>query len=228
METPLPPGQRAIGQFARFGMFQYADRIITDAQLKLKITVAGAAPVVSDAAVFEQLQRTNQTSNFHCVTTWSVRGVKWSGWRFSDFYNQNIDPNTPYDPDGWVVFYGADGFKCVMLLADLMEPDVLLADCVNDEPLGWQHGGPLRLVAPAHYGYKNAKHLCGIEFGTKLKEYKQGSLPWQEHPRARVAPEERGQFFPTWLHRAMNRAAISAALYWFDRAARRHFRSKER
>ena len=50
-----------------------------------------------------------------------------------------------------------------MLLEDALADDVLLADRLDGAPLDAKHGAPVRLVAPAHYGFINVKHLCRIE-----------------------------------------------------------------
>ncbi len=39
-----------------------------------------------------------------------------------------------------------------------MKPDVLLADQLDGQPLSIEHGAPLRLVAPAHYGYRDQRY----------------------------------------------------------------------
>ena len=70
-----------------------------------------------------------------------------------------------------------------------------------------EHGAPLRVVAPALYGYKNPKHICGIEF---LADYRRSLAERQTlaHPRGRVAHEERGRFLPGWVYRHVYRALI--------------------
>jgi len=35
---------------------------------------------------------TDQVADFHCVTTWSVRDLVWSGVRFLDFYREFVVP----------------------------------------------------------------------------------------------------------------------------------------
>jgi len=85
-------------------------------------------------------------------------------------------------------------------LADLLAADVLLADRLNGEPLIVEHGAPIRLVAPAHYGYKNAKHLTRLELRADEHGYRP-RVRLLDHPRARVAQEERGQFLPGWILR---------------------------
>src|SRR6185436_19658550 len=93
-------------------------------------------------------------------------------------------------------------------LADLLAPDVLLADRLDGEPLSIAHGAPLRLVAPAHYGYKSIKHLNRIEFRRSSAGYRPIGFRFMQHPTARVANEERGQWFPGWLLRRLYRPLV--------------------
>jgi DMSO/TMAO reductase YedYZ molybdopterin-dependent catalytic subunit len=94
-----------------------------------------------------------------------------------------------------------------MLLEDLMADDVLLADTLNGEKLTIDHGAPLRLVAPAHYGYKNVKHIHMIEFWEDGSHFR-FPLPYpnlMNHPRARVALEERVNYLPQRVVRSLYR-----------------------
>ncbi|MFI5499819.1 hypothetical protein ACIA5E_12220 [Nocardia asteroides] len=61
-------------------------------------------------------------------------------------------------------------------------------------------GAPLRLVAPAHYGYKNVKQVCAIDF---LRSYDPGQARIISHPRGRVDREERGRILPGRFWRAV-------------------------
>jgi DMSO/TMAO reductase YedYZ molybdopterin-dependent catalytic subunit len=84
--------------------------------------------------------------------------------RFADFFEHVAGRSRPTDDVRLVVFHGDDGYRCSLPLEDLLAADVLLADTLDGAPLGIEHGAPVRLVAPAHYGYKNVKHLRRIEF----------------------------------------------------------------
>jgi DMSO/TMAO reductase YedYZ molybdopterin-dependent catalytic subunit len=107
-----------------------------------------------------------------------------------------------------VILRAQDGYRTTMLLDDLMADDVLLADEMNGLPLSVDHGAPMRLVAPQHYGYKNLKHLASLEFCDTMPVVKHGVLAFLDHPRARVALEERGRWFPGWLLRRVYRPFI--------------------
>lgn len=205
-DKPLPPGQIEYPSFDRFGLGLFAGRFPYDAET-VSIQIEGNVEnplIVKDELT--ALPLVNQVSDFHCVTTWSVRNIQWAGIRFSDFYNQVVLPLAkPKGEHSFVVFRGQDDYACSMLLEDLLAEDVLLAHTLNGKKLGIDHGAPLRLVAPAHYGYKNVKHIHTIEFRESGKGFR-FPLPYPDlmnHPRARVAHEERARFLPLWIIRPL-------------------------
>ena len=210
----LPPGQFVHANFDRFGLGLFANRFPARPD-RARLSVGGDVDHVLD--VSDQLQtlpRVDQISDFHCVTTWSVLGLRWSGYRFRDFYEQIALPMAkPKHNALFVVLKGQDGFRTCMHLSDLLADDVLLADRLNGEALGVAHGAPLRLIAPAHYGYKNMKHLEAVEFWTDRRNYR-FPFPYpdlMDHPRARVEFEERASFLPLWLIRPLYRALMPLA-----------------
>ena len=206
----LPPGQQEISDFPRCGLFQFAWRIDrSPAPLSLEIAGDVRSPIVIAAGSLATLPRVHQLGDLHCVTTWTRRQLQWSGVRFKDFYHQIVLPQA--EPDGevrFVIFTAGDGYRRYFVLDDALADDVLLADRLAGAPLTWQHGAPLRLVAPAHYGFRSAKHLQRIEFCKTLQHYRSPTTHWTEHPRARVAFEERGRVLPARLYRCLYRAAI--------------------
>ena len=223
---PLPPGQRERPDFPRFGLLPFATRFPSQTgsiHLQVSFPDSGtaatapapapgstrnpaapaSAPATDAGPQLAQLPRVEQTSDFHCVTTWTRCGLRWSGFRFADFYEQIVVPLCPPDPTSgqpatdpassrFVVLRAQDGARTSLPLEDLLSPDVLLADHLDGQPLSIEHGAPLRLIAPAHYGYKSVKHLHRIEFWRSSEHYRPYGLRFMVHPRARVAFEERG------------------------------------
>lgn len=181
------------------------------------VTGAIAAPVVCDVeALIRSLGRREQRSDLHCVATWSALDLTWSGLAFADFWGW-LGEQADLDGVTWLRLTGADGFRTCLPVTDALAPDVLLADRLNGEPLSVDHGAPVRLVAPAHYGYKNIKHLQAMTLRTS---YRPGSAGWAEHPRARVAEEERGRGLPGWVYRHLYRTIAPAAFAAYDRNRR--------
>ena len=222
-QNTLPPGQVETKQFSRYGLFQYAGRTgLLSPTLTIRVTGEVARECYITRDVLGQLERVQQTSDFHCVTTWSKFGLHWSGYRFKDLYKQVLLKSvSTEEPVKYVIFRSQDNYRTWFQLEDLLADDVLLADTLNGEPLSWQHGAPIRLVAPAHYGFKSAKHLAVIELRNNLKGYKSPATHWTEHPRARVACEERGRILPGIIYRYVFRAFIPAVRWWYSRAEKK-------
>ncbi|WP_420467752.1 molybdopterin-dependent oxidoreductase [Panacagrimonas sp.] len=84
-----------------------------------------AHPLRLQAEHLHSVPRIQQRSDFHCVTTRSVRAVQWSGWRFAQVYEDILRPQAGAER---VAFRGADGYACCLPLEDLLASDVLLAD----------------------------------------------------------------------------------------------------
>jgi DMSO/TMAO reductase YedYZ molybdopterin-dependent catalytic subunit len=219
----LPPGQREIDSFPRFGLIPFAVRFPKTLGAA-RIQIAGDVETPVEVGIeHESLTRVEQCSDFHCVTTWTRRALAWSGVRFADFYERIVVPLAgPAADAAFVVLRGQDGARSSLPLEDLLAPDVLLADRLNGEPLPIAHGAPLRLVAPAHYGYKSVKHLHRIELWRSGASYRPVGFRFMDHPRARVAVEERGRWIPGWILRHLYRPLIRPTALRFERALERH------
>ena len=218
-----PPGQRARDDFPRFGATGFADRFPAQTeQVQLHIGGDVRTPFTLTHA-WAQLPRTEVRADFHCVTTWSHRGLVWGGVRFADVYRQVVLPLAGASPDAtFVVMRAQDGYRSSLPLEDLLADDVLFADTLGGEPLPIAHGAPLRLVAPAHYGYKNLKHVDRIEFRRSSEGYRPVGPRFITHDRARVALEERGQGLPGWLLRWLYRPLIGPTARRFAQALQMH------
>jgi DMSO/TMAO reductase YedYZ molybdopterin-dependent catalytic subunit len=221
--TSLPPGQTAIEFFPRFGVPAYADRWPKIPE-RPALAIAGQVetPFELPLSALSTLPRREVLADFHCVTTWTRQGLRWSGFLLSDVLDTLIVPKArPRQMARYIQFISLDGYKCCIDRRDV-DAGALLADHLDGEPLPLEHGEPLRLVAPALYGYKSAKHICGIDF---LADYARSRAERQTlaHPRGRVAHEERGRFLPGWVYRHIYRAFIARTLAHYERAAeRRH------
>jgi DMSO/TMAO reductase YedYZ molybdopterin-dependent catalytic subunit len=202
MHSALPPGQQLIAEFPRFGVVSFAKRGLRNEGVRLQVSGPLTRALLLTATEFARLRRVTVTADFHCAAGWSYRAVRWSGFRFRDVWDAFIEPNlTATDELGFAILRCEDGYRTALPLADLLVPDVLIVDRLNDQPLTVEHGAPIRLVAPAHYGYKSAKHLVGIELRRDDTGYRPLLPRLLDHPRARVALEERGQLLPGWVLR---------------------------
>jgi DMSO/TMAO reductase YedYZ molybdopterin-dependent catalytic subunit len=223
--SPLPPGQVEVDDFPRFGLATFAFRFPTETE-RIEIAVDGDVehPTRFVAADLEPLERVEQVSDLHCVTTWTRRGLQWGGWRFRDFYEQLVEPRVrPEARATLVVLRAQDGLAQSLPLEDALAPDVLLADHLDGERLCVAHGAPIRFVAPAHYGCKSVRHLNAVEFWRDARNYRfPGPRLLMNHPRARVMHEERGRVFPPWVFRKLWPAMIPPVRRLFAAGLRRH------
>ncbi len=212
----LPPGQKESDIFPRFGLPQYANRFPKEVD-RISFSIGGDLEEFEISEVLNTLSRTHQVSDFHCVTTWSKLNLHWSGYKFKDFYNAFILPKLTHEIT-FVILKAQDGYKTSLPLEDLMKENVLLADQLDNQPLTLEHGAPIRFITPDHYGYKNLKHIKRIEFYAEKQIVKQGFLRFMDHPRARVAEEERASTGPGILFRWLYKFGINGTIRDFEKA----------
>jgi DMSO/TMAO reductase YedYZ molybdopterin-dependent catalytic subunit len=152
-----PPGQRWV---ARLPIQHVGDPPHFDG-LTWSLSVLGAVgrPRVYSLAELYELSTIDIQADFHSGTGWSVRKLRWRGARLSDVLDA-----AQIAADARCVRF-ADGvrYDAVLLPAAASEPDVVLATALDGDPLPLAHGGPVRLVAPAKYGWKSVKWLRSIE-----------------------------------------------------------------
>lgn len=209
----IPPGQKNRADFPRFGLPAYAKRFPSRPEDKsISIEVNGMGEISIDDALAD-LPRTTMQADFHCVTTWTYSDAKWSGVKFREFFQKHVEPLITDDLQiAGVVLTAQDGYRTTLFLEDILKEDVMLADSLDGKPLSIEHGAPLRLVAPEHYGYKNLKHLTKIEFYVTMPIVKRGIRALLDHPRARVRREERGRWVPGWVLRYLYRPLVSGGV----------------
>jgi DMSO/TMAO reductase YedYZ molybdopterin-dependent catalytic subunit len=109
---------------------------------------------------FMALPQTEDTSDFHCVTTWSKLDIPWKGVRFIDL----AAVARPKDTAAHILCYGYDNYTTNISLEEALKPDVLLAHTVEGQPLPKEHGGPVRMITPQLYAWKGSKWISRIEF----------------------------------------------------------------
>ncbi len=222
----LPPGQRRVAALRRFGTHLHERPPRVPTQPRLSVGGAVAREIDVSLEHFRALPRTEMTADLHCVAGWSATGLRWEGVAFATFYDEVIAPALiPGTRVTHIVTEGLDGYRCPVLLQDALEPDVLLADTLDGEPLTGDNGAPLRYVSPRQYGFVSNKHVRRVEahegdpdwrFGTG-SVYGRAMLPplFSRHPRARVWAEERNNQVPNWLIRPVYRL-ITPPIAWLS------------
>ena len=87
------------------------------------------------------------------------------------------------------VIHAPDGYQETLPLATALAPTALLAYGMNGETLARKHGGPVRLLAPGYFGFKNVKWVTEIELApASAKGYwaERGWTAAQAHSVARI------------------------------------------
>lgn len=217
----LPPGQREVSAFPRYGTGGVARDPLTPWRPSIEVIGDEAGTTRLDATSLGRLPRREIVADFHCVAGWSARDLRWEGVRLRDVLASLA---TGVGNATHVRACGRDGFRAVLTLEDALGEDVLIADRLDGAPLPLEHGGPWRLVSPNQYGYKNAKHLCRIELhpcepsdrhANHLTAVALGVLG--THPRARVWHEERHRHLPAsslrWVYRSLAHPVIYTGNY---------------
>ncbi len=93
------------------------------------------------------------TSDFHCVTGWSRLDNTWEGVRVSTLLERaGVRPQATH-----AIVTGHPAYSANLPLDVLRADNVLLAWSHDGAPLPPAHGGPLRLLVPARYGWKSVK-----------------------------------------------------------------------
>ena len=194
----LPPGQREISAFPRYGKNLLGDPV-TPRSPSIEISGAGIETAWLDAMSLSRLPRREIVADFHCVAGWSVRDLRWEGVLLRDLL-ETLEPALGITH---LRACGRDGYRADLVLEDALEADVLIADRLDGEPLPIEHGGPWRLVSPSQYGYKSVKHLCRIELHPSEPPGRParsiiglGLRALGEHPRGRVWEEESHRYAP--------------------------------
>jgi DMSO/TMAO reductase YedYZ molybdopterin-dependent catalytic subunit len=111
-------------------------------------------------AELQALPRADQTSDFHCVTGWSVAGVHWAGVRFGDLLAAvGASPGATA-----LRFVSAEEpYVDTLTMEQARTADALLAYEMDHAPITREHGAPVRAVMPRMYGYKGVKWVSRIE-----------------------------------------------------------------
>ena len=137
---------------------------------------------------FLALPQVDDSSDFHCVTTWSRYDNRWRGVRFSTIAELAV----PKDEARFVLCTGYDFMPGTFIpyttnlpLERALDEDVLLVHSWEGKPLPREHGGPCRMITPKLYAWKGAKWIRKIEFLAhdrkgfwEVRGYSNSAEPW--------------------------------------------------
>ena len=133
---------------------------------RLEVTGAVETPLSLTWEQLAALRAERQTSDFHCVTGWSVDDVRWEGVRLEQLW----DIARPTADARYLnVVSMEQPYVDTLTFEQAGMPDVMLAHTMDGAPLSRAHGAPLRLVVPKMYGYKSVKWVRRIELVPTLE-----------------------------------------------------------
>lgn len=177
----LPPGQKLTAGFPVLDLGVQPD--IPTSAWKLALNGAVENEVTLSWDALAALPQVEDTSDFHCVTTWSKFDCRWSGVAFTTLY----ELTRPRSDARFVYFTSYDGYSTNVDLAHCLDDDVLVATHFAGAPISREHGGPARVIIPKLYAWKGAKFVNGIAFLAEdklgfweVRGYSNTADPWKE------------------------------------------------
>lgn len=176
----LPPGQRVIQQLKPMGG-QAGNPSAKNFQLRVHGQVH--SPLTLSYEQLLAMPQTEQVSDVHCVTGWSVLGATFLGVRVADLAERaRVKTGARH-----VIFEAAHGYTANVPLAEATAPNVLITHRMNGRPFARKHGAPARSLVPDLYFWKSAKWITGIRFVGRdepgyweVRGYHNHADPWRE------------------------------------------------
>jgi DMSO/TMAO reductase YedYZ molybdopterin-dependent catalytic subunit len=183
----LPPGQHLTNGFPVLDLGIQPAILLSEWTLELKGEVEN--PVKLSWGQMTQLPRFEDTSDFHCVTTWSKFDCQWGGVAFFTL----IDLVKPKPEVNNLFVESYDGYSTNVPPEPCLDDDVLIATHLDGQPLSREHGGPARMIIPKLYAWKGAKFVRSIEFRSSMirgywenRGYSDYGDPWTDDRFHRV------------------------------------------
>jgi DMSO/TMAO reductase YedYZ molybdopterin-dependent catalytic subunit len=126
---------------------------------RLKIDGLVDHPTTYTLDALRKLPQTRVVRDIQCVTGWRVPKTPFEGVRVSDLLDA-----AGVRPEGKAIrFTCFDGtYSESLTLPQARRSDVMVALRMQDKPITYDHGGPVRLYVAPMYFYKSAKWLSGI------------------------------------------------------------------
>jgi DMSO/TMAO reductase YedYZ molybdopterin-dependent catalytic subunit len=184
----IPVGQHAVEHWPvlDLGVHPAIDR----ATWRLEVDGLVTTPLTLDWAAFVALPQVDDTSDFHCVTSWSRLNNRWRGVRFT-----TLAELAGVRPEARFVLATAHDhapltrtpYTTSLPLEDALSPDVFLVHTWEDQPLPVEHGGPVRMITPRLYAWKGAKWIKKITLLAEdrpgfweTRGYSNTARPWED------------------------------------------------
>ncbi len=123
------------------------------------------------------------TADFHCVTKFTVPGVRWTGIPAAEILRRF----PPAAAVTHIMIWADFGYSANIRISDFAADDTLLATHRDGAQLTPEHGYPLRLVVPGLYAWKSVKWIRALEYLTadrrgfwEERGYHNTADPWKE------------------------------------------------
>jgi DMSO/TMAO reductase YedYZ molybdopterin-dependent catalytic subunit len=129
-----------------------------------KLTIGGEVetPIV---VTFDDILNAPQESFYltmECIGNPSggnlIGNAKWTGTRLLPFLEKAKIKTTAIE----MAMKANDWYETTLPIEELIKPDVFLVHQMNGEPLTKEHGFPLRILIPGHFGQKQPKWLTEL------------------------------------------------------------------
>lgn len=98
-------------------------------------------------------------ADFHCVTGWSVGGLKWRGAPLLELLEAHGLRGK------WLLMTGHGGYSTIIPYDETILDNAFIVTHMGDEILPREHGGPYRVLIPRLFGWKSIKWLKSILVG---------------------------------------------------------------
>jgi DMSO/TMAO reductase YedYZ molybdopterin-dependent catalytic subunit len=177
----VPPGQSVTRGWPILDLGRKP--VVPLSQWELVVDGAVEEPLRLKWQDFMNLPQMKDTSDFHCVTTWSKLDVEWEGVSLGTV----LALAKPLPSATHLMTYGYDGYTTNLPLEEALKDDVLLVHTAEGKPLPAEHGGPVRIITPQLYAWKGAKWIHRLELLTRdrlgfweLRGYSNTAHPWRD------------------------------------------------
>jgi DMSO/TMAO reductase YedYZ molybdopterin-dependent catalytic subunit len=159
-DEPLPPGQYVppgwpvlhYGRVPRFRPERW--------DLRVSGATASGGERCWTWPQVDAMARTEVVADFHCVTKFSIRGVRWGGIPATRI----VALVPPAAEATHVMIWAEYGYSANLRMDDFLRPTTMLATHRDGERLPAEHGAPVRLVVPHLYGWKSVKWVRAVEY----------------------------------------------------------------
>jgi DMSO/TMAO reductase YedYZ molybdopterin-dependent catalytic subunit len=177
----LPPGQYLTakwpvlhaGRVPKVDLATWSFRVFGEVEQEVELTWEQ----------FNELPRTGNTQDIHCVTRWSRFDAQFEGVSWAELAKLA----RPLPTARFAIAHAEHGFTANVPLEAIEDENALLATDADGQPLTREHGWPLRLIVPGRYFWKSAKWLRGIELSPvdqlgfwERYGYHNDADPWKE------------------------------------------------